>query len=231
MGEIILIRHGQASFLAADYDDLSPLGIEQARRLGSWWRDEGRQPHRIVAGGMRRHRQTAEACLEGLGRAAGGSGVTIDPDLNEFDHEDIVAVYRPDLANHAAIARFVESSPDPARAFQEIFRQSVARWTSGTFDAEYREPWPTFRDRCEAGFARVVRSVEQGTSVAVFTSGGPISVALHKLLGMAEEDLFDRALLHANTGHTVVRVWETGTLTPGAINEIPHLTEATMTLR
>ena len=34
MGTLYLVRHGQASFGADDYDVLSPLGHQQALRLG-----------------------------------------------------------------------------------------------------------------------------------------------------------------------------------------------------
>ncbi len=34
MGQIYLVRHGQASFGSADYDQLSTLGAEQAQMLG-----------------------------------------------------------------------------------------------------------------------------------------------------------------------------------------------------
>ena len=35
MGQILLVRHGQASWGAADYDVLSPLGERQAAALGA----------------------------------------------------------------------------------------------------------------------------------------------------------------------------------------------------
>ena len=34
MSLLLLVRHGQASWGAADYDDLSPLGVEQSALLG-----------------------------------------------------------------------------------------------------------------------------------------------------------------------------------------------------
>ena len=37
MSRLFVIRHGQASFLADDYDQLSPLGEEQGRALGAYW--------------------------------------------------------------------------------------------------------------------------------------------------------------------------------------------------
>ena len=41
MGTLYLVRHGQASFGAADYDNLSELGHRQAVRLGEYWRERG----------------------------------------------------------------------------------------------------------------------------------------------------------------------------------------------
>ena len=35
MGQLLLVRHGQASFGAEDYDVLSETGWEQGRRLGA----------------------------------------------------------------------------------------------------------------------------------------------------------------------------------------------------
>ncbi|HJV74342.1 MAG TPA: phosphoglycerate mutase family protein, partial [Noviherbaspirillum sp.] len=58
MGQIYLVRHGQASFGSANYDQLSELGLEQARLLGEWFANSRQQFHRVVTGDMRRHRQT-----------------------------------------------------------------------------------------------------------------------------------------------------------------------------
>ncbi|MGH9676067.1 MAG: phosphoglycerate mutase family protein, partial [Candidatus Acidiferrum sp.] len=37
MGRLVLVRHGQASFLQQDYDKLSELGEKQSRLLGEYW--------------------------------------------------------------------------------------------------------------------------------------------------------------------------------------------------
>ena len=63
MGQVYLVRHGQASFGAADYDQLSPTGVEQARVLGRWFAQCGHRFTRVATGSLKRHRQTAEACL------------------------------------------------------------------------------------------------------------------------------------------------------------------------
>ena len=41
MGTLYLVRHGQASFGAEDYDQLSELGRRQSVRLGQYLRDKG----------------------------------------------------------------------------------------------------------------------------------------------------------------------------------------------
>ena len=64
MGEIILVRHGQANSAARDeasYDRLSALGAEQARLLGDWFRAQDIGFDRVLAGTLSRHRATAAA--------------------------------------------------------------------------------------------------------------------------------------------------------------------------
>jgi broad specificity phosphatase PhoE len=41
MGTLYLVRHGQASFGADDYDQLSELGRRQSVRLGEYLRGKG----------------------------------------------------------------------------------------------------------------------------------------------------------------------------------------------
>ena len=41
MGNLYLVRHGQASFGAADYDNLSELGHRQSVRLGEYFAGKG----------------------------------------------------------------------------------------------------------------------------------------------------------------------------------------------
>ena len=61
MATIYLFRHGQASFGAADYDRLSPLGERQATLLGHYLRDSGIVLDAAFSGDLLRQRQTARA--------------------------------------------------------------------------------------------------------------------------------------------------------------------------
>ena len=66
MGTLYLVRHGQASFGAEDYDQLSALGRQQAVRLGEHWRARGLGFDAVITGTLRRHTQTLEGIAEGL---------------------------------------------------------------------------------------------------------------------------------------------------------------------
>ena len=58
MGHLYLVRHGQASLGAADYDQLSPLGAQQSQRLGEHWRAQGLRFDAVITGSLKRHAQT-----------------------------------------------------------------------------------------------------------------------------------------------------------------------------
>lgn len=108
MGSIYLIRHGQASFGADDYDVLSPVGVEQAQVLGRHLADLGLTFDRCLSGDLRRQQHTASAAFDQY-RALGLSAPTleIDPAFNEFDGEAIIRALLPDLLTtepHALIS-------------------------------------------------------------------------------------------------------------------------------
>ena len=65
MSTLHLVRHGQASFGADDYDRLSELGWRQSRRLGEYWKGKGQQFDQIIMGTLRRHDETWRGIAEG----------------------------------------------------------------------------------------------------------------------------------------------------------------------
>ncbi|MDP1757609.1 MAG: histidine phosphatase family protein, partial [Pseudohongiella sp.] len=90
MSQLFLVRHGQASFGAANYDQLSALGYQQSAWLGEHFAELGVQFSRVVTGTLARQKQTAASILE-----SSGQSVTIETDsgFNEFDFHTLVSVY------------------------------------------------------------------------------------------------------------------------------------------
>lgn len=185
MSVVLLVRHGQASFGADDYDALSGAGHEQARILGRDLAARGIVPERIVRGELRRHRETAEGILEGLGDAGRDLAVGVDAGWDEFDFEHVLRVHAPSEEAGSVMASVGDLPPEEQRAvFQARFEEATARWTGGSADHEYAEPFPAFAARVTGALQRAAESAS-GT-VLVVSSGGPIGlVASHLLAGDA----------------------------------------------
>jgi len=66
MAVVYLIRHGQASFGKANYDQLSDLGHQQSIRLGLAWAERLPMFDKVYLGSMLRHKQTANNCLTAM---------------------------------------------------------------------------------------------------------------------------------------------------------------------
>jgi len=223
MSTVTLVRHGQASFGSADYDRLSPIGVRQAQLLGAWWARCDEPEARVVCGSLRRHRDTAVACLEAWGLNA--PTWCDDPGFDEFDHAEILARHAPELAEPDAIARFMASKDNPARAFQRLFAAAVNRWVTGSHDGEYRESWPAFKARCGEALDRAAALCAQAGPVVVFTSGGPIGVIVQRLLGIPDTHVFDLQWALVNAGVTRMRR-SAGRLMMSSVNGAAHLEAA-----
>ncbi len=222
MGQIFLVRHGQASFGAADYDQLSPLGYEQSRLLGVWFAQCGMRFDRVVVGGLKRHRQTAEACLGALPDALPESEWVVDPGLEEYDHVQMLNVSRPELQEKAAMGGYLAQYDNPRRAFQQLFEDAMGRWMSGQHDAEYRESWLGFRGRCVGAVQRVLADTDKSKRAVVFTSGGPIAAISQELLGLT--DARTAALNWTIANSSVTKLLHLpGQITVSYMNAYPHL--------
>jgi broad specificity phosphatase PhoE len=173
MGRILLVRHGQASWDAEDYDVLSETGWEQSRVLGRSLVARGISVDAVVRGGMRRHRETAEAVLESLSRSSGVETVAgeaeVDQGWDEFDHLSVLATLP---------APFEGRAPSKEE-FQVWFEEATHRWTGGEHDADYGESFTSFGERVSSALRRTAE--REGTTLVV-TSGGPIAWAVATLL-------------------------------------------------
>jgi broad specificity phosphatase PhoE len=171
VGLLLLVRHGQASWDSDDYDVLSETGWEQSRLLGRALAARGLRPDVVVSGGMRRHRETAEACLGELGELGGSCTQQEDVGWDEFDHVGMLGRLPTDFAGEK-----------PTKAeFQEWFERATDRWTDGEHDDDYTETFAGFTGRVRGALDRLASSVGSRTAL-VFTSGGPIAAATAGLI-------------------------------------------------
>jgi len=223
MGTIYLVRHGQASFGSANYDQLSPLGYEQARLLGQWLANSRQDVQRVVCGGMQRHRQTADTCMAEMPKALLSETEWLtDSGFAEFDHEQVLLRHCPESADPAGFKAFLASHAEPKRAFQQTFQGAMQRWTQGQWDGDYDESWPAFKARCVAALERLAAIAARDESTIVFTSGGTISVLCQHILGLGDVKTLELNWILANCGMTKLLL-RPDAIRLGYLNNYAHL--------
>ncbi len=205
MTTIYLVRHGQASFGAESYDKLSPNGEQQAKILGQYFDDILKESPYVVAGSMQRHQQTAKISLA---ECFPESEIVTIPAWNEFNHQQFFAQYEPRFNQPELLKADVAQHANPRAYLSKIFEGAIERWTGGDYHHEYEESWPEFKARVENGLQHLCDELAntQPRYAVVFTSGGVISVAVGKLLGLSPEKTFALNWAIANTSLTTLRL-------------------------
>lgn len=177
MGTLYLVRHGQASFGADDYDQLSARGHDQARRLGEYWRERGLVFDAVLVGTLRRHRQTLDGIGEGLEGLS--APVTTLPGLNEYDSHALLTAIHPQPLPR----------PDTPELYRQHFRllcDALAQWMAGVISPRGMPSWDDFSAGVHAALEQV-RQQHAGQNVLLVSSGGPISAAVGQVLGTSPE--------------------------------------------
>jgi broad specificity phosphatase PhoE len=215
---VLLVRHAQASFGSADYDVLSPLGIEQANVLQAALARRGLNLTRIAAGTARRQRETAEPVA-----LARGLDVEVDARWNEYETEEV-------LSHHAREAVSLEGTGPGGREisswdFQLVLDDALRGWVEAGAATAAGQTWPEFLASRTAALEDFATGLGSGETGIVFTSGGVLGAIGAHLLG-DHADLFpllNKVLV--NSGITKLVVGRGGTSLI-AFNEHGHLDEA-----
>jgi broad specificity phosphatase PhoE len=193
MGTLYLVRHGQASFGADDYDNLSPLGHQQAVRLGEYFAAKGLQFDAVLTGTLRRHAQTYAGLCE-------GGGYTLAPQLreglNEYDSEAIIATVHPHKLEKP-------NSPQEYRSHFRLLRDGLAQWMAGVVSPRGMPSYTAWQ-RGVVDALDHVRSSPPGATgnVLIVSSGGPISTAVGHVLGTSPETTIELNLRIRNSSVT-----------------------------
>ncbi|MEO4048970.1 histidine phosphatase family protein [Pseudomonas sp. CAU 1711] len=193
MGSIYLIRHGQASFGADDYDVLSPLGVRQAEVLGDHLAQLGISFDRCLSGNLRRQQHTASATLQRcIAAGLNAPELEVDPAFNEFDADAVIRGLLPAMLPDEPDALDILRNPAQNRAaFQHLFARIIRRWLSGEHDQPGHETWLGFVAQVQGGLKRLLAQAESKQNIAVFTSGGTITALLHLLTGVPADRAFE----------------------------------------
>lgn len=219
---------------AADYDQLSERGREQARTLGRVMATrigEGSPAvDAVYSGPARRHLDTATLAREGL-RAAKLDWPTPIV-LDGFDEHDGHALVTAALAaelgpDKTELLRLAAEVGDPSRdrrarskTWQLLFEAVMRRWIRGELELDGVESFARFEARVREAFAEL-RERARG-EVLLFTSVGPIAIVLAQVLQLPAERAFEQAWRVYNGSITRV-VYSGARMTLDGFNEVAHL--------
>lgn len=190
MGTLYLVRHGQASFGADNYDQLSPLGVQQCQRLGAYFASRGRRFDAVITGTLQRQIQSYDALADGLGARQEALRL---PGLNEYDSHAVISAVHPE-----PLAK--PTSPELYKHHFRLLRQGLAAWMAGQTRPQGMPSYADF-------LAGVAGALDQALArhdgnVLLVSSGGPISTAVTQVLGIAPEVSIDLNMRIRNSAVT-----------------------------
>jgi len=196
MSELYLVRHGQASFGAENYDQLSEVGYEQSRLLGVYFKERGVSFDCCLAGNMQRHYQTLDGISEGmkdktLGPYQSHSG------LNEYDFKAMIAAYGQQYTEDELIQKLKADPADKKVYFRLLYRVLIA-WSEGRI-TDVTEPWEDFQQRVFDVRSMLHDMAESNERILIASSGGAISMFIGWILNLTPEKVFDLNMQIRNT--------------------------------
>jgi len=215
---LLLVRHGQASYGAADYDNLSERGHLQSRRLGEWLVRGGHRFRAVVVGGMRRHRQTAEGVAEAF--AAQGLDLpapVADEGFAEFDHQAVFSTWLRDNAAHPIA---IASRSGQPRDVGAMLQAALLAWANDELPG-LPESWRAFGERVQSAGDRLEALAGDG-EVLVLSSGGVISRLAQIALDVPNQRAVELNLALRNSALSEFHP-HAGRLRLGSWNALPHL--------
>jgi len=203
MGTLYLVRHGQASFGAADYDQLSALGRQQSVRLGDYFCQKGLRFDTVLTGTLRRHQQTYAAIREGMEAAPSGDSAAHEapsvgapllwPGLNEFDSEAVIATVHPHKLEKP-------DTPELYRHHFRLLRDGLTQWMNGVVSPNGMPSYREFRLGVTSALDHIRKNCEG--NVLIVSSGGPIATAVGHVLGTTPETTIELNMRIRNSAIT-----------------------------
>jgi broad specificity phosphatase PhoE len=235
MGRLFVVRHAQASFLSQNYDQLSELGETQSRLLGEYWGRHRVVFDRVCTGPAKRHQQTAQIVREAYLRSGLDFPEPVMMDeFDEFHGEAVLSKSLPQLLTHNSKIRELrdameKSSTEPEKRanFQRLFEAVISMWAHGEIAPQNVETWQEFCARVNRGLASFLANGKKGEAVAIFTSGGPLSVVVQRALHLSSQDTLRIAWMARNSSSSEF-LFSGDRLTLSSFNSFPHLEDESL---
>jgi broad specificity phosphatase PhoE len=221
--------------MAENYDKLSPLGEQQARKLGEFWLRNGTRFHQVFQGPAERHLRTASIVAEVFADAGvpWPEPVTV-PEMDEFDAVLLMRSLVPALTEshepvrdlHGAFQQ-AAGTPEAGELLQRLFEEVARHWSRGTVHAAGMESWSAFRSRICRGIHHVRSATPKSSSSVVFTSGGPIAATVGLAHDLSPEKAIELVWVSRNSSCTEF-LFSGSRFSLSTFNTHPHLDDQSL---
>jgi len=224
MSDIYLFRHGQASFGEDNYDRLSPNGVRQSHILARHLAKTAKAFDAIYFGEMERQQKTAQEMIDYYSK---NKLATPQPEIcsafNEYDSFAVWQALVPELTQEdSAIAKDVAEITGDKKAFQRVFAKVMNRWISGSYRASGIPLWNDYKQRVRQGLESLIARHGARKQIAVFTSGGPISVSVQAALELSDPKTLEVSWQLMNASITRIKYNSRGIML-AVFNDVTHL--------
>lgn len=188
MTEVILVRHGQASFGSDHYDRLSDRGRLQAQALKEHWQHIGWRFNQAYSGTLERQVDTARLATEDSPR------LVQDSAFNEYCAHTLLHHYG--APEHSPITQ-------NSRHFQLQLEQALRNWIHTAPDTSSFESWSHFNGRVHDRLHQIVQTAAFDEQLVIFTSAGVIACAVARVLHLDGEGFLalNRRIYNASATH------------------------------
>jgi len=224
MSTIFFIRHGQASFGKENYDELSERGCRQARLLAEHLIEHALSFDLIFTGTLERQIKTADQLISHLNEEGKPlPEIYRREGLNEYPTREIFEALLPfAVQSNPALVNDINKLMTDRRSFQKVFEAAMSLWGKGTHDTPGLLSWSEFSGRVNAIVDEIMNTHGRGKSIAVFTSGGPISVVVQRTMHLSSDDTMKVAEQVVNTSVSRFKCTENRIML-ATFNEYAHL--------
>ncbi|MEZ5572029.1 MAG: histidine phosphatase family protein [Halioglobus sp.] len=188
MATIYLIRHGQASFGADNYDKLSPLGCRQAQVTGEYFRDIGITFDAVYSGDLSRQRETARLVIASQ---PGEVPHYIDPRFNEIQNDEQLKCLMPQvIERNPTVKALVDKGLSSSKDYQKVIDAVFNYWVSPECNDPRIQSWADYSNGARDALANVMQAQGAGKTVGIFTSGGTLATLVAQVLGLDGEQTY-----------------------------------------
>ena len=207
---IHLVRHGQASFGKEDYDNLSEIGLEQAFRLGQYFKTLNVNFDKILVGTLKRQIQTYNQIIKSYDKSIDYEST---PLLNEYDVKSVLMGYVKGRC-------LTKDELHDKKIHFNLLRSAVAAWSENKISHYVNETWYEFDERAQKCL-KIINNTKP-KSILVVSSGGTISMILKQILSLPSSQFVNLHFQIFNSSYSKITISEFG-MSLSLFNSIAHL--------